>query len=54
VLSGILEDQVEPVVECFSSRQFAPVEKRAGKEWRALLFKRKERDPGGAGALAGK
>jgi len=45
VLSGILEDQVEPVIECFSSRKFAPVEKRADKEWRALLFKRKERDP---------
>jgi ribosomal protein L11 methylase PrmA len=44
VLSGILEDQVEPVIECFSSREFAPVEKRADKEWRALLFKRRERD----------
>jgi ribosomal protein L11 methyltransferase len=46
VLSGILEDQVEPVAECFSSPEFAPVEQRAGKEWRALLFKRKERDSG--------
>jgi ribosomal protein L11 methyltransferase len=45
VLSGILEDQVEPVAECFSSRGLAPVEKRAGKEWRALLFRRTERDP---------
>jgi ribosomal protein L11 methyltransferase len=54
VLSGILEDQVKPVVECFASREFAPVEQRAGNEWRALLLKKKERDPGAGGRAQGK
>jgi len=40
VLSGILEDQVEAVVGCFSSHELAPIETRAGKEWRTLLFRK--------------
>jgi len=40
VLSGILEDQVEGVRGCFSSHELAPVETRAGKEWRTLLFRK--------------
>jgi len=40
VLSGILEDQVEAVMGCFSSHELAPVETRAGKEWRTLLLRR--------------
>ena len=42
VLSGILEDQVEPVTDCFSSHGLAAVETRAGKEWRALLLRKGE------------
>ena len=41
VLSGILEDQVEAVMGCFSSHELAPIETRAGKEWRTLLFRRR-------------
>jgi ribosomal protein L11 methyltransferase len=40
VLSGILDDQVEAVRGCFSSDELAPVETRAGKEWRALRFRK--------------
>jgi ribosomal protein L11 methyltransferase len=40
ILSGILEDQVQAVRECFSSHGLVPVETRAGKEWRALLVRR--------------
>jgi ribosomal protein L11 methyltransferase len=40
VLSGILEDQVEAVMGCFLSQGLAPVETRAGKEWRTLLFRK--------------
>ncbi|HVO84114.1 MAG TPA: 50S ribosomal protein L11 methyltransferase [Syntrophobacteria bacterium] len=40
VLSGLLEDQVEAVRGCFAAHELAPVETRAGKEWRTLLFRR--------------
>jgi ribosomal protein L11 methyltransferase len=40
VLSGILEDQVDAVMGCFSSHELTPVETRAGKEWRTLLFRK--------------
>jgi ribosomal protein L11 methyltransferase len=40
VLSGILEDQVEAVMGCFSAHELTAVETRAGKEWRTLLFRK--------------
>jgi ribosomal protein L11 methyltransferase len=40
VLSGMLEDQVEAVMRSFSSHELRPVETRAGKEWRTLLFEK--------------
>jgi ribosomal protein L11 methylase PrmA len=40
VLSGVLEDQVDAVMGCFSSHELVPVETRVGKEWRALLLRK--------------